>query len=112
MQCTADFHHHVANPGFPHPKGLLEHTAAFDTAVDMFDAHTPPRDLSIPCFLRPRQLMPRGLLRWLDNGHTVQREHLKAQILQQLTPRWQRIRRGVGDAFVMDTARTRVTQEE
>jgi hypothetical protein len=77
----------------------------------MFDAHTPPRDLPIPCFLRPRQLMPTGLLRWLDNGHTVQRERVNAQILQ-LTPRWQRIRRGVGDACVMDTAGMRVTQEE
>jgi hypothetical protein len=112
MQRTADFHHHVANPGFPHPNGLFEHTAAFDTAVDLFEAHTPPRDLPLPCVLRPPQLRPTGLLRWVANGHTVQRERLKAQILQQLTPRWPRIRRGVGDALVMDTAGMRVTQEE
>jgi hypothetical protein len=112
MQRTADFHHHVANPRFPHPDGFFEHTAAFDTAVDMFDAYTPPRELPIPCFLRPRQLMSAGLLHGLDDVYTVPRERLKAQILQQLTPRWQRIRRGVGDAFVMDTARMRVTQEE
>jgi len=112
MQGTADFHDHVANPRFPHPDGLFEHTAAFDTAVDMFDAHTSPRDLPIPCFLRPRQLMSAGLPRGLEDVHTVQRERLKAQILQQLTPRWQWVRRAVGDAFVMDTTWMRVTQEE
>jgi hypothetical protein len=44
MQRTADFHHHVANSGFPHPNGLFQRTAAFHTAVDLFDADAPPRD--------------------------------------------------------------------
>ena len=112
MQGTADFHDHVANPRFPHPDGLFEHTIAFDTAVDLFDAHMPSRDLPMPCVLRPRQHMSAGLPRGLGDVHTVQRERLKAQILPQLTPRWQRIRRGVGDALVMDTAWMRVTQDE
>ena len=61
MQRTADFHHHVANPVFPHPDGLFEHAAAFDTAVDMFDAHPPPSDLPIARFLRLRvNSFPRG----------------------------------------------------
>jgi hypothetical protein len=56
MQRTADFHHHVANSGFPHSDRLFEHTAAFDAAVDMLDAYAPPSKLPIPRFLCPRQL--------------------------------------------------------
>jgi hypothetical protein len=112
MQRTADFHHQIANSSFPHPNGLFEHAAAFDTAIDVFDAHAPPRDLPLPRFLRPRQLMPAGLFRWLNDGYTVQREGLKAQILEQLTPHGQRIRRRVGNPLVMHTARMRRTEEQ
>ena len=62
MQRTADFHHHVAHPGFPHPNGLFEHAAALHTTIDMFDAHSAPRDLPVVRFLRGRQLVPAGLL--------------------------------------------------
>src|SRR5919198_56756 len=101
MQRTADFHHHVANPCFPYPDSLFEHAAAFDTAIDMFDAHPSPSNLPIPRSLRTRQLLSAGFLRRLDNVHAVQRERLKAQVLQQLTPRRQWIWRGVGEALVM-----------
>src|SRR5215211_2155316 len=104
MQRTADFHHHVANPRFPHPDGLFEHAAALDAAVDMFDAYAPPRELPIPRFLGPRQLMPARLLCGLEDVYTVQREGLKAHVLSPLTPRWQGIGGGIGDALVMDTA--------
>jgi hypothetical protein len=76
MQRTADFHHHVANPGFPCTNGLLKHAATFDAAVDMFDAHPSPSEPPM------------------------------------LAPCWQWVRRGVGDALVMDTAWTGLTQEE
>jgi hypothetical protein len=112
MQRTANFHHHVANPSLPDPDRLFEHAAALHAAIDMFDTHAPPRELPIPRFLCPRQLVPTGLLRGLEDVHAVQREGLKAQILQQLTPRRQRIRRGVGDVLVMDTARMRLAQEK
>jgi hypothetical protein len=112
MQGTTDFHHYVANPCLPHPNGLSEHAAAFDAAVDVFDAHTPPRELPILRFLGPRQLVPAGLLRGLEDVHPLQREGLESHILQQLTPRRQGIRRGIGDALVMDTARMGLTQEE
>jgi hypothetical protein len=112
MPCTADFHHHIADPRFPQPDGFFEHTAAFATAVDMFDAHAPSSKLSIPSFLRSRQLVAARLLRRLEDVYTVQRKRLKTQVLQQLTPGRQRIRRGVGDALVRDTARMRLTQEE
>jgi hypothetical protein len=112
MQRTTDFPDHVANPSFPHPDGLFEHAAALDTAVDVFDTHAPPSKRPIPLFLGPRQLAPAGLLRGLEDVHTVQCKGLKAQILQQLTPRRQRIGRGIGEALVMDTAWMRLTQEE
>src|SRR6266511_5258147 len=112
MQPTADFQHHLATPHFPYPDGLFAHAAALDTAVDMFDAHAPPRELPTPRLLCPRQLVPTGLLRGLEDVHAVQREGLEAHILQQPTPRRQWIGRGVGAALVMDTARMRLTQEE
>jgi hypothetical protein len=112
MQRTADCHYHGANAGFPHSDRLFEHTAAFDAAVDMLDAYAPPSKLPIPRFLCPRQLVPTRLLRGLEDGHAVQREGLKARILQQLMPRRQRRGCGIGEAFVMDTTRMRLAQEK
>jgi hypothetical protein len=112
MQRTADFHHHVANSGVPHSDRLFEHTAAFDTAVDMLDAYAPPSKLPLPRFLGPRQLVPTRLLRGLEDVHAAQREGVKARLLQPLTPRRQRIGCGIGDALVMDTTRMRLAQEE
>jgi hypothetical protein len=112
MQRTADFHHQVANSGFPPADRLFEQTAAFDTAVDMLDAYAPPSKLPIPRFLGPRQRGPTRLLRGLEDVHAVQREGLKARLLPPLTPRRQRIGCGIGDALVMDTTRMRLAQEE
>ena len=112
MECTADFHHHVAHPVFPHPDGLFEHAATFDTAIDMFDAHPSPSDLPVVRFLFWRQLFPARLLRWLDDIYALQRERLKARVLQQLAPRRKRIRCRVGHALVVDAARMGLTQEQ
>jgi hypothetical protein len=91
---------------------LASGVEALDTAVDRLDAYAPPSQLPIPRFLCPRQLVPTRLLRGLEDVHAVQRESLQARILQQLTPRRQRIGCGIGDAFVMDTTRRRLAQEE
>src|SRR5215510_967019 len=112
MQGTADFHHHVAHPVFPHPDRLFEPTAAFDAAVDMFDAHPSPSDFAIAGFLLWCQLFPTWLLRRLDDRHALQREGLKAQVLQQVTPRRPRLWRRVGNPFVLDTALMGLTQEK
>src|SRR5712691_5988873 len=112
MQGTADFHHHVAHAVFPHPDGLFEHAAAFDTAIDMFDAHPSPSNLPVVRFLFWRQLFPARLLRGLDDIHALQRERLKAQVLQQLAPSRKRIRCRVGHALVVDAARLGLTQEQ
>src|SRR5215813_12459062 len=112
MQCPADFHHPITDPRFPPPDGVLEPAAAFDAAVDMLDAHAPSSKLPIPSFLRSRQLVAARLLRRLEDVHAVQREGLKTQVWQQLSPRRQRLGRGGSAALVMDTARMRLTQEE
>jgi len=112
MQSTADFHHHVAHPFFPHPDRLFEHAAAFDTAVDLFDAHPSPRYRSIVLFLLRGQLLAARLLRRLEDVHALQRERLKALILQEVTPRRKRIWRRGRSALVMDTARMGLTQEK
>ena len=111
MQCTADFHHPIAKPVFPHPDGLFEHTAAFDTAIDMFDAHPSLSHLAVLRFLFWGQLVPAWLLCWLEDLHALQREPLKAHVLQQLTPNWQWIRCGISHPLVMDAARLGLTQK-
>ncbi len=112
MQGTADFHHHVAHPLFPHPDDLFEHAAAFDTAIDMFDAHPSPRYLAIARFLLRGQLLPARLLRRLEDVHALQCEGLKTRVLQQVTPSRQRIRCRVGDALVVDASRMGLTQKQ
>ena len=112
MQRTADVHHQIVDAGFPHADRLCEHTAAFDTAVDMLNADAPPSQLPVPRFLGPGQLVPTRLLRGLEDVHAVQRDCLKARILPQLTARRQRLGCGIGEALVMDTTRMRLAQEE
>src|SRR5262252_3598800 len=112
MQSTTDFHHHVAHPVFPHPDGLFEHTAAFHTAIDMFNAHPSPCDLSVVPLLLWRQHVPSRFLHRLEDRHTLQREPLKAEILQQLAPNRQRIWGRIGQALVVDATWGGLTQED
>ena len=111
MQGTADFHHHIAHPVFPPPDGLFEHTAAFDTAIDLFDTHPSPRKRAVIRFLFCGQLVPARLLRGLEDVHALQREPLKAHVSQQLTPSRKRIQGRIGHALVVDAARRGLTQE-
>ena len=112
MPSTTDVHHHVAHPVFPQPDCLFEHTAALDAAIAMFDAHPSPSQLPIPRFLGSCPCFPTRLLRRLEAVHPLPRERLQTQVLPQLTPRWQRRGRGVGEALVRDAAWMRLTQEE
>ena len=111
MQCTANFHHHVAYSLCPHPDGLLKRATTFDTAVDMFDAHPAARHRPVVRLLCWGQLVPPWLLRGLADLHPCQREPLQAHVLQQLTPRRQRRRRRIGQTRVVDAARGGRTQE-
>ena len=111
MQCTANCHHHVAYPLFPHPDGLFERATTFDPALDLFDASPSARHRAVVRFLFGGQLVSAWLLRGLEARHTLQRAPWKAQGLQHLTPRRQRIRRRIGPTLVVDAARSGLTQE-
>ena len=111
MQSTANFHHHVAYSLFPHPDGLLEHTAAFDTAIDMVDAHPTSSALVVVCLRCGRQRFAAWLLCRLKDLHALQSEPLQAHVLQQLAPRWQWRGRHIGHALSVDAAWSGLTQE-
>ena len=111
MQSTANFHHHIAYAVFPHPDGLLEHAAAFDTAIDMYDAHPTPSDRVVVGLLCGRQRFSSRLLCRLEDLHALQGAPLQAEVLEQLAPRWKRIRGRVGQTLVVDTAWSGRTQE-
>ena len=55
---------------------------------------------------------PRGFFVGWMIVHALQRERLKAQVLQQVTPGRKRIRRRVGHALVVDAALMGLTQEQ
>ena len=111
MQGTADFHHQIAYPVFPHPDSLFEHAAAFATAIAMLHAHPSPRDLPVVRLLGGRQRLPARLLRGLKDLDALQCEPLQASVLQPWTARRQRRRRRIRHALVVDAARRGLTQE-
>jgi hypothetical protein len=111
MERTADFHHHVANPCVPDPDGLFAHAAAFDAAVDVFDAHMPPSDLPRVRLLGAHQPFSTWRLHRLNALRAVQRERLNAPVLPQLTSCWQWRWCTVGEALVMQTTRMGRTQK-
>jgi hypothetical protein len=84
MQGTTDVPHDIAHAYFPQANGRFQDAAAFDTAVDMFEAHAPPRQPPIPHVLHPRQLPAAGLCRRVEDGHTLQSARLQAQVLPEL----------------------------
>jgi len=53
-----------------------------------------------------------GVFGWHEDVHLGQRECQEAQILQQLAPGREGIRRRLGDALIMDTAAVGRTQKE
>jgi hypothetical protein len=86
MQRTADFHDQVADARLPEAAGVVDHAAALDAAVDVFDAHAATGNASIGGFLAARE----GSASWLASRHDdldlVERERQEAQILEQPTP--------------------------
>jgi len=62
--------------------------------------------------LLPRELSATWFLRRHENFHLGKREREKAQVLQQPTPRWQGIRRGVSDGLIVRATAVGVTEKE
>ena len=85
---------------------------ALHTAVDMLDPQPTLMQRLVGQLLLQRELLATGFLRRHEYLHLGQRERQKAQVLQQLTPCRQGIRRGLGNALVMDAAAVGVAQKE
>src|SRR5262245_5120934 len=112
MQCTADFHDRISNPRLPPAAGVVDHAAALDTAVDMFDAHTATRDAPIGGLLRAREGPPPRLLRRHDDLDLVERERQEAEILAQPASRRQGVRVSIGNPLIVGAASIGLTQKE
>ena len=59
-----------------------------------------------------RQLLTAGFLRRHEDIHVGERKRQKAEILQEAAPGGQGIRRGLGNALVMDMAAVGLAQKE
>ena len=112
MQGTAEFHDQIAHARLEQAQGVFDDPTALDTTVHMLNAHPAPGQRLIGPFLLGRQLVAArfpGRHEDLDLG---QRKRQKAQVLQELAPRGQGIRRGVGQALIMDVAGGGLTQKQ
>jgi hypothetical protein len=112
VQGATDLHHHITNTFFPQTNAVFDNTAALDTAVDMLDPQPPLVEHLIGQVLLQGELRTAGLLRRHQDRHLRERERQEAQILQQPTPGWERIRRGLRDAQIMGTAAVGLAQKE
>jgi hypothetical protein len=112
MQRTANFHHQIADSRLPEAAGVVNDTAALDTAVDVLDADAAAGDAPIGRFLRAREGPAPRLLGRHDDLDLVEREGQEAQILEPPAGRGQGIRRGLHDPLVVGAARIGVAQKK
>jgi len=112
MQRTADLHDQISDTFLPEAAEVVDDAAALDAAVDVLDAHAPTGDAPIRGFLGTRQGPAPGLPDRHDDLHPVECERQETQILEQPAPRRQRVRGGIGNAFIVGTARIGLTQKE
>jgi hypothetical protein len=112
MPRTADFHEQGADACLPEAAGVVDDATALDAAVDMRDAHAPAGDATIGSFLRTRESPTSWLPRRPDDLDVVQGERQEAEILEQPTPRGQRVRGHLGHPLIVDAAGLGLTQKE
>ena len=62
MQCTANFHHQIADAHLPEAVGVVDETTALDAAVDMLDTHATARDRRLTAFCARVSARPGGFL--------------------------------------------------
>ena len=77
----------------------------------MLHAQPPLVQRLVDPLLFPREVLAPGCLRRHEDVDLRQRKRQEAEILQQLTPRGQGIRRRVGKALVMDAASSRLAEK-
>ena len=90
----------------------MDHTAAFDAAVDVLDADAATCHAAIRGFLAAGEGSAAGLAGRHDDLHWVERERQKAQILEPPTARGSGIGRGIRHPLVVGTPRRGLTQAE
>jgi len=112
VQGAADFHHLISDALLPQAQPVFHDATALHTAVDMFNPQPALMQRFVRQVLVHRQRLARRLPRWHEDFDLRQREAEKPQILQQLAPCRQRIRRGVRNALVMRLTAVRVTQKQ
>lgn len=101
MQPTCDVDDEITNDAAPEADGVLDHPAAFDAAVDVFDPHAPLGQGLIVGFLLRGQGATTRCFDRLVHWHAVQGKAEKAPILEQLTVGGQGIVAVISHAFVM-----------
>jgi hypothetical protein len=112
MQGTADFHDQVPDARLPEAAEVVDHAAALDAAVDVLNAHAPPRDAPIRGPLRAREGAAPRLPGRHDDLDLGQGTRQTAQVLEQPTPHWQGVRGRIGHAFIVGPTRLGLTQQE
>ena len=112
VQGTTEFHHQITDPLLPQADPVLHDATALDTAVDMLDAQPTLVERLVRPLVLQGQLLTAGLLRRHEDQHLRECEGQEPQILQEPAPRWQGIRRRIGNGLIMGAAAIRVTQEE
>jgi hypothetical protein len=90
MQRTADFHDQIANARLPQAAGVVDDTAALDTAVDVLDAHAATREAPICGFLGAREGAAPRLPGRPDDLDLIECERQAAEILD-----WRSVNRKV-----------------
>jgi hypothetical protein len=112
MQRTADFYDAITDARLTKAAGVVNDATALDAAVDMLDAHATARDASIRGFLHARPRTATRLPGRHDDLHLVERQRQEAEILEQPPARGQGVRGGIGNAFIVGTARIGLAQKE
>jgi hypothetical protein len=105
MQRTANFHHQIADACLSEAADVVNDAATLDTAVDVLDPDPATCDAPIGRFLRAREGPAPRLLGGHDDLDPVQGKRQKAQVLEQPAPHRQGVRGGIGNAFIVGTAR-------
>ena len=112
MQRAADFHDQIADARLPKTIGVMDDATALHAAVDVLNAHATARNTPVRSFLRARESPAPRLLGRHDHLDVRQRKRQEPKILEQPAARGQRVRSGIGHAFIVGTARIGLTQEE
>jgi hypothetical protein len=105
MRRTADFHNQIVDACLPQAARIVNDAAVLDAAVGVLDADARACDATIGGFLGTRESPSPRLLGGHDDLDLVEREHHKAEALEQSAACGQGVGRSIRTPLVVDTAR-------